>query len=158
MCVEFNSNVYTLYPLLNQNANTQQTHHLQTAYMPVISYASPIWATGNTKRLESFQNAVHRRYTKSPRFVRITIITSDTKMPPPPYNPPKKSIILCCIVQNFLPASSDRVGGAGDLLLFLLDRVVCFQRQRTSFISLRSSGALVIIITHHPSLLEYNFS
>lgn len=74
-----------LHPLLHSNAKTSIQNKLllyKSKIRPIITYASPVWATGNTKRLETFQNASLRRFTKSPWFVRNNIINSDTNIPP----------------------------------------------------------------------------
>ncbi len=74
-----------LNPLLQKYSKTPIHNKLliyKTQIRPVITYASPIWGTANTKRLETFQNVMLRRCTKSPWFVRNTIINTGTKIPP----------------------------------------------------------------------------
>lgn len=61
-----------------KNITTQQTYNQQTTNTP----RHFIWDTGNIKRLESFQNTALKRYTKSPWFVRNTIINPGTKISP----------------------------------------------------------------------------
>lgn len=74
-----------LYPLLHYNSQTSLQNKIlvyKSKLRPIMTYAAPIWATGNTKSLETLQNVLLRRFTKSPWFVRNSIINSDTKIPP----------------------------------------------------------------------------